>query len=113
MGRSKIIGKNKLKKHVFLSKIAIFNLFLQGFFSPAVSPSSPHLHQRAALGVAPEKNQNISFAVFFCVKISMRDSKCTELNGREHTGIQPADVQQGPAHRGMQEKQEGRRIHFH
>lgn len=43
----------------------------------------------------------------------MRDSKCTEPNGVEQAGIQPADVQQGPAHRGMQEKQEGGRIHFH
>lgn len=61
----------------------------------------------------PRKIKIFLLQFFFCVKISMRDSKCTELNGREHTGIQPADVQQGPAHRGMQEKQEGRRIHFH
>lgn len=87
MGRSKIIRKNKLKKHAFLSKIAIFDLFLHGFFSPAGSPSRLHLHQRAALGVTPKKNQNISFAVFFCVKISMRDRKCTESNGREQTGV--------------------------
>lgn len=62
MGRSKIVGTRKLKKHAFLSEIATFDPFLRVYFSQLYLETAFWVSD-SFLGVAPKKSLGTSFAI--------------------------------------------------